>query len=571
MREQEISAMHPASVPVRTGHRLAILAVLGVFAFLGFSEKPSHAADQKPAASLQAAPIPADQWLKAPTTPLKPGEIDRLILQELQKAKIKPAPLITDEQFVRRVFLDLTGELPMPADVTEFLADKAKDKRAKLINKLLDSDEYARHWAGYWREVIAARLEDVRGRIFVRQFENWMAEELKKNTGWGKIARAMITATGDIRFAEQSKNGAAYFLASRIGADANIERAAETSRIFLGIQIQCAQCHDHPSDVWKRQQFHDLVGYYARLFSRPFQENGRLAGLRLVSRPRGEYFMPSKDDPTDKNLTHPRFLTGEAPAKFLDDLDRRKALADVIITKKTYWFAAAFVNRVWGELMGQAFYQPVDDLGPEKDAVLPTVFTRLAGSFQGSDYNIKALFRAVLNSQAYQRQVRPGESLDEHLYFAASYPTRLRADVLWQSLVNVLGRMGPPRPLRPRGPFAIFQGIEGLFKTEFKADPSTKPDEVEGSVSQALLMMNNPVINQRIAAQGTNLLARVLKAYPRDDDAIRLLYLRTLSRKPTRRELDKVRNYIKKVGKRAEAFEDILWALINSTEFQTRR
>src|SRR5262249_799556 len=159
----------------------------------------------------------------------------------------------------------------------------------------------------------------------------------------------------------------------------------------------------------------------------------------------------------------------------------------------------------------------------------------------------KALFRAVLNSQAYQRQTRLGESSDEHLLFAASYPTRLRADALWESLVGVLGRMAAPPARTPRRRFAFLGGVQGHFKQEFRFDPSLKPDEVESSVPQALLMMNNPVINNRIRAQGTNLLARILKFYPKDDDAIRMVYLRTLARKPTDREMIKSRKYITQV------------------------
>jgi hypothetical protein len=533
------------------------------------------AAAKKPAlankADVHSGPIASDAWLRASLAPLEPGEIDRLIGKELQAVQAEPAPLTTAEQFIRRVTLDLTGRLPEPADVTEFVTARDPNKRAKLIDKLLDSEEYAQHWARYWRDVIGARQEDRRSFLLIRHFERWLSDQFQHNTSWGEITRQMVTASGETRFNQIDKNGAAYFLGSRFGADANVERAAETSRVFLGIQIQCAQCHDHPTDVWKRQQFHELVAYFARVQGRPFQENGMLAGLKLFSLPRGECAMPAKNDPQKKTPVHPRFLTGATPGRNLGDLERRRALARSIVDPKNYWFAAAYVNRIWGELMGQAFYQPVDDLGPQKDAVLGSVMTRVAGAFRGSDYNIKALFRAILNSQVYQRQTRLGESAEEHLLFAASYPTRLRADALWESLVNVLGRLGNPPPPERRGPFAFLQSFEGQFKQEFRFDPSLKPDEVESSVPQALLMMNNPVINQRIQARGTNLLARVLKAYPRNDDAIRIVYLRTLARKPTDRELAKSRSYIEKVGNRAEAFEDILWALLNSAEFQTKR
>jgi hypothetical protein len=538
---------------------------------------PRPAAPRTPVAPPppRSALLTVEAWQKAPAQPLRPGEIDDLVAHELQAAKVQPAPVTTDEQFVRRVTLDLTGELPLPADVTEFVADPRPDKRARLIDKLLDSDEYARHWARYWRAVIAAKVTDLRGLLLARGFEDWMFEQFKANKGWDQIARDMITAGGEYRFDEPAKNGALFFLASHNGADAANERAAETSRVFLGIQIQCAQCHDHPFDQWKRVQFHELAGYFARMLERPIRDGMRLAGFEVISLPRGEHQMPSKEDPKKGLITPPRFLNGKSPGTDLSDAERRRALADEVVSPNNYWFAGAYVNRVWGELMGQSFYEPVDDMGPQKEVVFPSVLTRLTGAFRGTRFDVKALFRAALNSQTYQRQIRLGESADAHLHFAAAYPTRLRPDALWQSLVSVLGSLGGPRgpdAVRPgMGPFRGPQGFEGLFKAEFEFDPSLKPDEVEGSIPQALLLMNSPVIHQRIQARGTNLLARILKAYPHDDDALRMVYLRTLARKPTDRELHKCRTYIDKTGNRAEAFEDILWALLNSTEFQTKR
>jgi Protein of unknown function (DUF1549)/Protein of unknown function (DUF1553) len=544
------------------------------------ANKPSAnrkaAAPSKPVAppAPRSSLLTAEAWQKAPLSPIERGEIDRLVARELQRDHIEPAPLTTDEQFVRRVMLDLTGQLPVPADVTEFVADRDPNKRANLIDKLLDSDEYARHWARYWREVIVARVNDRRGQALGRAFEEWMTKQLKENRGWGAIVRDMLTAEGGLRFDDDGEKGALFFLASRFGADSANEQAAETARLFLGIQIQCAQCHDHPTDQWKRVQFHELAAYFARETPRPMREPGRpmLVGLELVPRPR-EHEMPSKEDPKKTFVTHPRFLDGKSPGVNLSDRERRRALANAVTDKNNYWFAGAYVNRIWGELMGQSFYQPVDDMGPGKEAVFPGVLTRLTGAFRGSNYDVKAMFRAVLNSQTYQRQIRLGEASDQHLHFAAAYPTRLHADALWDSLVGVLGALGGPIPPRPVGPNPLnFRpGLEGQFKDEFSFDPSLKADEVEGSVSQALLMMNNPVVNGRIQARGTNLLARILTAYPNDDDALRMVYLRTLARKPTDREIDRCRQYLREAGSRAEAFEDILWALLNSTEFQTKR
>jgi hypothetical protein len=544
------------------------------------AQRPNRFGRSDPPQGPVAPPAPPSalltvaDWQKAPIQPLQPGEIDRLVDRQLTQNRIQPAPQTTDEQFIRRVTLDLTGELPVPADVTEFVADRAPDKRAKLIDKLLDSEEYARHWARYWRDVIASRFTNRQGVILTRPFEEWMTQQLQSNQKWDRIAQAMITAEGEARFTEPYENGAAFFLLGHRGPDAANERASETSRIFLGIQIQCAQCHDHPSDQWKRVQFHQLAAYFARTAERPVRDGMRLVGLQLVSRPNGEHRMPGKEDPKQTLLTYPCFLDGKAPAKDLGDRERRRALADAVVSPGNFWFAAAFVNRIWGQLEGQAFYQPIDDMGPKKEVLFPEVLTRLTGSLRASHYDIKGLFRDILNTQAYQRQIRLSESSDPHQQLAAANPTRLRPDALWQSLVTVLGRMGaPPGQNRPMGmgPFGQRFGFEFFFQSEFDFDPSTKPDDVEGSISQALLMMNNPTVNQRIQARGTNLLGRILTAYPQDDDAVRIVYLRTLARKPTDREMQKCKAYIARAGSRAEAFEDILWSLLNSTEFQTKR
>jgi hypothetical protein len=555
-------------------HRLLAVAVLllaGATAFAAPGDNKE--ADKKTVLSAEA-------WTSVPVAPVKSSEIDALILKELKATGLKPAPLTTDEQFVRRVTLDLTGELPVPADVTEFVADKDPNKRAKLIDKLLAGDEYAQHWARYWRDVISSRATNQQARIIVRSFETWMTDRLKENKSWGDITRALLTASGKIEYTDDGTHGDLYFLLSKNGMAGPEERAAETSRIFLGIQIQCAQCHDHPNDVWKRHQFHELTAYFARGRERLVRDTtntdakqARFIGLELVSLPFAEHRMPSKTDPRQGTVMSPRFLDGKAPRRANTDLERRQALADQVVSKENYWFAGAYVNRMWGELMGQSFYTPVDDMGPQKEVVFGAVLTRLAASFRATDYDMKALLRTIANTETYQRQIRLGESTSEHLHFAAAYPTRLRADALWDSLTGVLGQMGGPGGFRPGmgGPFAGRFGLEAQFKDEFNFDPSTKADEVEGSIPQALMLMNNPQINQKVQARGTNLLGRILTAYPDNDDALRMVYLRALARKPTDREMERCRAYIKKADQRAEAFEDILWALINSTEFQTKR
>jgi hypothetical protein len=548
------------------------------------AEPPKKPRAGKPVA--QSAPPEAflnyDAWKDVPSTPLEPGEIDRLLEKEFDAGGIEPSPPAGDEAFLRRVRLDLTGTLPTPAEIEEFLADEEPEKRARLVEWLLEDEAYGRHWARYWRQTIAA-VEAPFGESVVKEFEDWLAADLQQNKSWAAITRALVTAEGALKKGDgPGANGAVFFLGRHNGPDGDIVRTSETARLFLGIQIQCAQCHnDRRTGLWKQVQFHEMAGFYARL--NVTGNSGQL--VKLVSKPNGEHEMPDRMDPKAGSLTYPRFLDGQAPAEGLGDRERRQALADYLTSEQNYWFSAALVNRIWSELLGQPFYERVDDLSPKSAVVFPALAVRLAAAFRGSGYDLKALFRAIATSQAYQREVRLGESLDAHLKFAGVYPAQLRADVLWQALSGLLG----PLP----------EGTQGLdaFKGEFDFDPSLKADEVAGSITQALWMLNSPLLNDRIKVAdyrlpppkgpqakgkpGDNpprptLLKALLAEYGDDDDAvIRAIYLHTLARRPTERELQTCRQYLAESQKgsiaRNVALEDILKALINSTEFLKKR
>lgn len=532
--------------------------------------------------------LKAADWQQAAREPIAAGEIDALVEQELEAGKIEPAAITTDEQFLRRVSLDLTGQFPRPTDVIEFVADTDPGKRAKLIDQLLESDAFARHWARYWRDVVSVRITNRRSMGLTRSFEEWLYEQLRDGKNWGEITRAILTAEGELRFSRSvsadsalvtrpgwqpkpsSTNGELFFLVAHDNNEAE-ERAAETSRVFLGIQIQCAQCHDHFTEPWKRSQFHELAAYFSRIKYKQLFDDKKLAGVQLVTLPDREHEMTSLENPETAAVMHPRFLNGEAPRKNLSDRERRTALADVLIDKQNYWFAAAFVNRVWGELLGQSFYRNVDDLGPMKEVIYPEVLTRLTGAFRGSNYDIRSLYRAIANSETYQRQLRAGASLVEKQHFAAACPVPLRADVLWDSMERVLGRLGSSRYLTQGGRRFNPSILEGKFKYEFDFDPSLKHEEVKGTIPQALFLMNNADLNEHMKVTRSNWLGVLLKDFPEEKPALTQLYLHTLARKPTDRELKKCTVYITRASSRAEAYEDILWALINSTEFQSKR
>jgi hypothetical protein len=524
-----------------------------------------------------------DAWKSAALRKLLPADLDRLLAARHKADNVKVAPLIGDGAFIRRASLDLTGKLPRARDVQAFVADTASDKRAKLIDRLLSGDDFARHRARFWRDVILSRATD--NRIFVKlpremALEEWLFAQFKENATWGYMARTLITSDSGLNLLEPKTGGDSAMLLCHTRDDGPIERTNDTARIFLGINLQCSQCHDHPDDIWKRQHFHEMAAFFGKLVDRVrvqrIPEKERRPGQPmmnflpfLASRPFGDYRMPDRDDPKKTYAVQPRFLTGQTPGPNATDRARRKALAAYVTAKDNYYFAAAFVNRVWGELMGQAFVTPVDNLGPLQSALYSDVLIALAASFRASDHDVKDLYRLILNSQAYQRQIRMGDSPGDHVKFAGTYPTRLRPDALWESLVVALEirEFIPPGA----GPYRRRFTLSGLFKETFAFDPSARPEDVEGSVPQALMLMNNRLINNQIRATGNTVLARVLRNFPKNTDAIEQVYLRALGRSPTDREKQTCLEHLADVGQRGKAFEDILWSLINSAEFRTKR
>jgi len=567
--------------------------------------------------------------------------VDRLLLEELARSKTSVAPQTSDEGFLRRVSFDLAGTMPSATQVTLFGLDPDPNKRVKLIDRLLASDEFATTWAAYWKDVIFSRATDPRAQFLSGPaFQQWMTDKLKGSPRWNAITTELLTATGESR-----ENGAtALFFAHN--ADPK-EMAAETARIFLGIQIQCANCHDHPSDKWTRKEFHQFAAYFPRVriqrkrtdgkrrtfevvsfdqaqnarrraFSpqqllRRFDKNGdkkitrkevaktrfarvfnrilnradtnkdgalSLAELKKMPQPRrrnrnSEYFMPDLKNPTSRGqrMDPVFFVSSTTAGTELKDLQRRGSLAKSVTSQDDPWFARAFVNRIWGEMLGRGFYMPIDDLGPSRTPEYPQVLDRLCAGFVANDYDIKWLYRTIANTQAYQRQIRAKDASNTTPSFASATPTRLRADQIYNAVTQVLGvqNLGGRGNTRRRGPYRRASGGRAAFATLFGFDPSTPQDDIIGKVPQALFMMNSPTLSSLLRGRGETRLGRLLKQNKDNNDAIDELYLLVLARAPSKKEIRICTAYIARVGNRQEAFEDLMWTLMNSSEFISKR
>jgi hypothetical protein len=257
----------------------------------------------------------------------------------------------------------------------------------------------------------------------------------------------------------------------------------------------------------------------------------------------------------------------------MSDLDRREALADLITAPDNEWFSKAFVNRIWAEMTGAGFYTPIDDMGPMRTARHPEVLGFLAGQLAAHDYNVKWLYRTIANTETYQREIRTLEPGSEVETFASASPTRLRFDQVYNALTEVLGveqmgfggrgRFPGGRPGRNAG--------RAAFSQLFGFDPSTPQEDIVGSIPQALYLMNSPQLSNQVRGVGNTRLAGLLRDFEDDRDALAELYLLVLCREPSEREIDINEEYIDEVGSRTEAFEDIMWSLLNSSEFLSRR
>jgi len=526
------------------------------------------------------------------TVSAKPGiqqtakQVDRLISAEVFTKDTKLAPPVDDAIYLRRVWLDIVGDIPSPEHVTAFLFDPAQDKREKVVHKLLSDPQYGQNWARYWRDVILYRKLEDRAAVVANPVVVALTERFNANEPWSKIAAEFITASGDIR-----ENGATAIHAAQ---DARTEEtAAEMSRIFLGIQIQCCQCHDHPYDHWKREQFHEFAAFFPRLAMRPIvtptrrsfevavddQPAGRNQNPEAENR-RGqqEHFMPDLDDPAAPGTRmKPKFFLTSAELPFGSfDVERRGAVAEWMT--ETPWFATAFVNRMWSELVGEGFYEPIDDIGPDRTPSAPKAVDFLSRSFADSGYDVKWLLAVICSTDAYQRESRPRREA-EGTPFAATIAQPLRSDQLFNAILTAVdsdesepfsARRG--RPPQANGGAYGRNTIRASFENVFGYDPSDPRDSVVSSIPQALAMMNGPRLNLSIrAVDRETVLGRLLEDIPSDELIVEELYLRTLSREPTDEERTTALKFCQTSKNRTAVFEDLYWALLNSSEFSHRR
>ena len=553
-------------------------------------------------------------------------QVDQMIGERLKDEDVTPAPLADDATFLRRLYLDVLGNVPTPETVKAFVADRSQDKRTRLIDELLDDEGYASYWSMWWYRTLTGLSVNARGgrdgqgaRALQgaggQRFHDWLEGQLGQNRRYDEMVFDMLTATG-----RTDENGAAVYYA-RWEGNANNTIGAVT-RHFLGLQIQCAQCHDHIyEETWKQSDFKGMAAFFATTRQRRVPEYQELRAIRkrqqeaqAKAREQGEP-APRRGGLSQEDQQKLRMLAGsrnvvevsdfkinpraarllknraarnpEAKARMelmavqpkiwhgpamedIPGISRRLLLARWITAEDNPYFAQALSNRLWGTLLGTGFVNPVDDFNSVNEPSHPAILALLAKDFRAHDYDLKRMLRIILNTDAYQRSsvVEGGIEVDPML-FSHGKVRPLTTDQLPHALVRAIGLEDNANFQRARkAARSIRTAIARSLTFVFDDDEGAEAEDFEGSIPQGLFLMNSQVMS-RISQGKRGLMAGLVRRIGKDDARIEHLYLSTYGREPSRKERSVALKFVRGGDTPEAAYGDLLWALINSAEFMT--
>ncbi len=546
--------------------------------------------------------------------------IDRALLEQWQQQKITPVAPADDAAWLRRLSLDLCGTIPLREEAAVFLDDERGDKRLRKINEYLADRNCAQNFSYQWSNALLSAAQKQGGPEGAR-LRPWLEEQLAQNVSFAQIVRELLASSG-----RNDENGATSFVLSY--TDEIEALSAVTSRTFLGVQIQCAQCHDHPTDRWKQEDFNGFTGFFLGVRDQKIGEMpptrrlvdatpgelriGQLRRLRDALRAaamggdadaadlrrrlkRGE----GDHELTDEQLTafletlpgtqrqrlekgierqktfgEARFLDGAAYVE-TDDRTRRQALAEWMVAAENPWFAKATVNRLWGHFFGKGLLDPVDDLTGSQDQVLPPLLDLLAQKFIQSNFDLRYLMEAMVRTRVYAL----GNSLDDDAdrrthaerWFAAHPLRPFTAEQVLHSLQRATA-LEDEKLVRAKGEEfeAARRKVLEKFRYVFNDDEGGSEDRFAASIPQALFLMNGNLTNDETKLRKSKMLDDILDEARADRERQRQVFLATLGRLPTQREAERLGRLVKgSAGGNKRGIEDLFWALLNSTEFLT--
>ena len=497
------------------------------------------------------------EWAETPVY----NYIDTHVHNKLKRLKILPAELCTDEEFVRRIYFDMTGLPPTPEQVRNFLMDTtaSKDRREKLIDSLVDTTEYVDHWTHKWGDLLQSNRKFL-GERGMWLFQEWLHDEIAENRPYNEFVYDLITATGSA----YSNPAASYFRVSREYTTA----VENTTQLFLGVRFSCNKCHDHPFEVWTQNQYYELGAFFADVQLK----NGRLPGEEIVY---------TSFNPTP--VKHPRTLAVvEASVPFgevKEELqDRRESLAEWLTSAENPMFAKAGVNRIWSYFMGRGIIEPVDDIRTSNPPSNPELLDALTKDFVENSFDIRHIMKTIAKSRTYQQSIKTNKwNKSDSINFSHATARRLTAEQL-------LDAIGVATGSQPK-----FQGVPKSFRAVQLPDSQVKDDgflklfgrperesscecerTTEVSLAHAMNLINGPTVADAIIDPNGRI-AQLIKDKKDDRTLVEELYLATFARLPQKTEYATAVEFLAKAESKEEGAQDLMWALLNSPAFLFNR
>jgi hypothetical protein len=497
-------------------------------------------------------------------------EINSQIRESWKDNEVEPSPVADDSEWIRRVYLDIVGHIPALEDVEKFLADKDKAKRTKLIEKLLDDPGYTRNWTTIWTNLCIG--QQTPRRVSRDGMQKFFREAFGKNRPWKDVVSDLVTAEG-----HYEENGAANFLLAQMqDQDDGVQMTAKTTRLFMGMQVQCTQCHDHPFNDWKQDQFWQFNSFFrqtGKIDHRKLDpKSGRMVDdfSEIIERDfSGPVYFEKRNGLM--KVAYPAYLGAEINSD--GTTERRKELARLMSTGERPMIALAYINRLWAHFFGYGFTNPIDDIGSHIPVTHPALFDRLAEEFVKSGYDCKQAMRWIANSEPYnltsrstKKNARDNPAIGESALFSHLYVKPMSAEQLYDSLIvatnaHKSGRSGWEQ--------AESQRHEWLqkFVQAFGTDDGGESSTFDGTIPQALMMMNGPLVQDAVSVKSGSHLHQLVTGKGNETNKIQRLYLTALSRTPNKAELAAAQKFFHNNANPDVVYQDLFWALLNSNEF----
>ena len=510
--------------------------------------------------------------------PSSTKHLDRHINAVLKKEGIEPSKMSKDAEFLRRIHLDMTGKIPTPEAVRDFLEDGSSTKRQRKIDDLLQSEAYIDYWTRLWVNWLIGRRGDNDDRRI--GLTAWVADALTKNMPYDQFVQELIAADGELR-----DNGAGNYVLRYDRSPVLL--TSQTSRLFLGLPMQCAECHDHKTEAWLQEDFYGIAAFFTGIES---QRKGSIPTMNSVGDERriDNFLITNKPE---KSIWVER-LDAEISPHFLDaseykgtPLEKRKVLAQWMTDKSNPYFSRAIVNRIWKHFMGRGFVEPLDGFGEENLPTNPVLLDWLANDFSIHGYNLQHLIRIILNSETYQRTSETNKSnKNDERYYSHAYVKPLSAEQFFYSMLQATGferlqqiKMEGIKREGGEDRKNMLRDLENMKREHLEKFlfllNNGEMEEIEafnGTIPQALMMINGNIVNDSASHENRgSFINYVLEKWRAPADRLAYIYLNVLSRLPTAKEKTYFQRYMERslYRNKALAYEDIYWVLLNSAEF----